>query len=146
MQGLKIEEVTMKRIIVVCLLFAIFLSGCTSSSKDIKSTNDKKSTHVETKQEKAIVKDKNKYKKDEPAIALSQDEFIIKTFEEYNYDASDKSTWIKKQEGKKTVVIIKEIVKGHRPKIQKIVLLWNNGLDPQILLVMVDNSTVYKNQ
>lgn len=137
----------MKRIIVVCLLFAIFLSGCSStSSKSHKSTNDKKSTHVETKQEKAIVKDKNNNKKNEPAIALSQDEFIIKTFEEYNYDASDKSTWIKKQEGKKTVVIIKEIVKGHRPKIQKIVLLWNNGLDPQVLLVMVNNSTVYENQ
>lgn len=131
----------MKKRIVIFMLFALLLTGCSKENKN-KESNRQQNTQVTDSNQQ------EKNKADTETQKLTQEQFIVKTFSSYGYTPPAPSNWIIKQEGKnKVVVIIKEPVKQGKPNISKLIFLWNGSSDKtQVLFVLVNNKVMYGNE
>lgn len=118
----------MQQILPLVLVVLLALTGC---QKQVETPKDEVKDTVVVE---ADSKDTSKIK--------SKEDYIAETFESYGFDVSEQENLIIKEEGKRTVVIIKEIRKNQRPNISKMIFKWDET-NPELYFVMVNNNPVF---
>lgn len=134
----------LKKILLTVLV--LMLSAC--GAKENKQTNQVKEEVTVPKDEIVTQKERSesekKQKSETAEQSFDQEQFIINTFANYNYQVPDKSQWLVKEEGtNKVAVIIKENLnhKG-KPDISKLIFLVNLEGEPEILHLMIKNQVI----
>ncbi|MEG0415838.1 MAG: hypothetical protein RR565_06840 [Erysipelothrix sp.] len=117
----------MQQILPLILVILLSLTGCQKQTETQDTVKDTVVVETESKETSAI---------------KSKEDFIVETFQTYGFDVSEQEDLIIKEEGERTVVIIKEIRKNQRPNISKMIFKWNET-NPELYFVMVNNNPVF---